>query len=108
MKKQKEKRPTIGRKYNKLGSLVWALKKLWSLDRKFVFFIFATVPVAVVLPLVQSYFSKVLIDSIGIGAEMAELVAICIGFSLAILALRLLKDLGAGFRSTKRKITISG
>jgi len=92
MKKQKEKRPTIGRKYNKLGSIVWALKKLWSLDRKFVFFIFATVPVAVVLPLVQSYFSKVLIDSIGLGAEITELVAICIGFISAITVLKLLGD----------------
>ena len=92
MKQQKEKRPTVGRKYNKLGSIVWALKKLWSLDRKFVFFIFATVPVAVALPLVQSYFSKVLIDSIGLGTGLAEVVSICAGFSLAILALRLLKD----------------
>lgn len=92
MKKQKEKRPTMGRKYNKLGSIVWALKKLWSLDRKFVFFIFATVPVAVVLPLVQSYFSKVLIDSIGLGAEITELVAICIGFISAITVLKLLGD----------------
>lgn len=92
MKNKKEKRPTIGRKYNKLGSLVWALKKLWSLDRKFVFFIFATVPVAVALPLVQSYFSKVLIDSIGLGTGLAEVLSICVGFSLAILALRLLKD----------------
>ena len=92
MKNKKEKRPAIGRKYNKLGSLVWALKKLWSLDRKFVFFIFATVPVAVALPLVQSYFSKVLIDSIGLGTGLAEVLSICVGFSLAILALRLLKD----------------
>lgn len=92
MKKQKEKRPIVGRKYSKLGSIVWALKKLWSLDRKFVFFIFATVPVAVALPLVQSYFSKVLIDSIGLGAEITELVAICVGFISAITVLKLLGD----------------
>lgn len=92
MKKQKEKRPTVGRKYNKLGSLIWALKKLWALDRKFVFFIFATIPVAVALPLVQSYFAKVLIDSIGLGAEITELVTICVGFISAITALKLMED----------------
>lgn len=92
MKKQKEKRPTVGRKYNKLGSLIWALKKLWALDRKFVFFIFATIPVAVALPLVQSYFAKVLIDSIGLGAEITELVTICVGFISAITVLKLLED----------------
>lgn len=92
MKKQKEKRPTIGRKYSTLGSIAWALKKLWRLDRKFVFFIFATVPVAVALPLVQSYFTKVLIDSIGLGAEITDLVAICVGFISAITILKLLGD----------------
>ena len=92
MKNKKEKRPTVGRKYNKLGSLIWALKKLWALDRKFVFFIFATIPVAVALPLVQSYFAKVLIDSIGLGAEITELVTICVGFISAITALKLLED----------------
>ena len=70
----------------------WALKKLWSLDRKFVFFIFATVPVAVALPLLQSYFTKVLIDSIGLDAEITELVAICVGFISAITVLKLLGD----------------
>lgn len=92
MKKQKEKRPTVGRKYNKLGSLIWALKKMWALDRKFVFFIFATIPVAIALPLVQSYFAKVLIDSIGLGAEITELAAICVGFISAITILKLLGD----------------
>lgn len=92
MKNNKEKHPTIGRKYNKMGSIVWALKKLWSLDRKFVFFIFTMVPVAVALPLVQTYFSKVLLDSITLGTDLAEVVSICVGFSVVILALRLLKD----------------
>ncbi len=71
-------------KYNKLGSLLWALKKLWKLDKNFIFFIFATVPFAVVLPLLQSYFSKVLIDKIGLGAEFSELLAVSVLFIAAI------------------------
>ena len=59
MKNEKKK------KYSKLGSLVWAMKKLARLDASFVFFIFAVIPVAVVTPLFTSLFSKTIIDEIG-------------------------------------------
>ena len=60
MKNKKEKRQ-IGRKYNNISSIFWALDRLWKLEKKYLCFIFAVVPVTVVLPLVQSYFSKVLL-----------------------------------------------
>lgn len=91
MKKQKEKRKIIGRKYNKLGSIVWALKKLWGMDKQFVFFIFATIPVTVVLPLIQSYFAKVLLDHIGEGDPFEQLAVICMVFLTVISLLNLLK-----------------
>lgn len=71
MKKEKKDQK---KKYSKLGSLVWAMKKLARLDARFVLFIFATVPVAVVTPLVKSLFSKMLIDDIGVGKNFKELV----------------------------------
>lgn len=77
-------------KYSKTGSLVWALRKLWHMDWHFVFFIFAAVPVAIVLPLVNSYFSKVLIDSIGAGAVFGELFFLALGFFAAVTLLDLL------------------
>ena len=67
MKNEKKK------KYSKLGSLVWAMKKLARLDARFVFFIFAVVPVAVVTPLLASLFSKTVIDEIGAGKSFKEL-----------------------------------
>lgn len=67
MKNEKKK------KYSKLGSLVWAMKKLARLDARFVFFIFAVVPVAVVTPLFTSLFSKTVIDEIGAGKSFEEL-----------------------------------
>ena len=67
MKKEKKK------KYSKLGSLIWAMKKLARLDASFVFFIFAVVPVAVVIPLFASLFSKTVIDEIGAGKSFEEL-----------------------------------
>ena len=67
MKKEKKK------KYSKLGSLIWAMKKLGRLDASFVFFIFAVVPVAVAIPLFASLFSKTVIDEIGAGKSFEEL-----------------------------------
>ena len=76
--------------YSKIGSLVWALKKLWKLDWHFVCFIFLSIPVTVVLPLVESYFSKVLIDEIGMGVSFQNLVILIFGFSVVILLLKIL------------------
>lgn len=91
-KVKKQKSSQVGRKYNKLGSLVWAMKRLWKIDRAFVFFIFAMIPVNVIYPLVQSYFAKVLIDRIGLGAQFGELAAICVAFTTAILIFKLLSS----------------
>lgn len=78
------------KKYSKFGSLVWAMKKLAQIDKNFVFFIFATVPVVVISPLVKSLFSKTLIDEIGAGKSFRNLVItvavfICIIFALDLL-----------------------
>lgn len=78
------------KKHKKISNLIWALQKLWRLDKHFVFFIFATVPVAVVIPLLESYFYKVLIDSIGAGSPFRELVVIVGAFILIRIALGIL------------------
>ena len=74
MKKEKKK------KYSRLGSLIWAMKKLARLDASFVFFIFAVVPVAVAIPLFTSLFSKTVIDEIGAGKSFEELTVTVIVF----------------------------
>ncbi len=68
------------RKYSRLGCLVWAIKNLWRFDKSFVFFIFASVPIAVISPLIGSYFSKYLIDSIGSGKPFSEIACIVVFF----------------------------
>ena len=82
-----------GRKYSAPGSIRWAMVRLWKLDRAFVLLMFVSVPLAVALPLVRSWFSKELIDRIGFGAGFRELAAVCLIFCAAALVLRLLKDL---------------
>ena len=91
MKNKKEKHQ-IGRKYNKLSSLWWAVKRLCKLDRTLVVLMIATAPVAVTLPLVRSWFSKVLIDSIGVGNDFAHLAIICVSFLAVLFGLTILKS----------------
>lgn len=79
------------KKYSKIGSLAYALKKLWQLDKLFVFFMFAVVPIAVVQPLLNSFFSKELIDRIGRGATFSELTRFTVSFLLPLILLELLR-----------------
>ena len=105
MKKEKKDQK---KKYSKLGSLVWAMKKLAQLDARFVLFIFATVPVAVVTPLVKSLFSKTLIDDIGAGKNFKELVitvSIFIGIIFVLdLLQRYIRMTWTAFRIMKRTL----
>lgn len=84
------KAPKEKAKYSKIGSLVWAIQNLWRMDKRFVFFIFAAVPIAVLSPLVSSFLSKYLIDSIGAGKPLSELAGIVVFFITASLALDVL------------------
>ena len=88
----KTKVPKEKPKYSRVGCLVWATKNLWRLDKSFVFFIFALVPISVISPLVSSYFSKYLIDSIGAGKPFLDLAWIVVFFITASLALDILYD----------------
>lgn len=88
----KTKAPKEKPKYSRFGCLVWAIKNLWRLDKSFVVFIFAAVPIAVISPLVSSYFSKYLIDSIGAGKPFADLAWIVIFFITASLTLNVLSN----------------
>lgn len=86
------KAPKGKAKYSKIGCLVWAIQKLWRMDERFVCFVFAAVPIAVLSPLVSSYFSKYLIDSIGAGKPLSELARIVVFFITASLALHVLNN----------------
>lgn len=77
------------RKYSRVGCIIWALKNLWQIDKRFVFFIFAAIPFAVVIPLINSYFPKVLIDNIGAGASFQRLALLTLVFIPALILLNL-------------------
>ena len=79
------------RKYTRRSSFAWAIRKQWRLDRRFVFLTFAAIPIAVGLPLLESYFSKLLIERIGAGAPMAKLAALVLAFFAVFTAILLLQ-----------------
>lgn len=85
--KEKKKRTD-----SKIGCIVWAVKNLWQVDRAFMFFVFAYVPLAVMLPLTGSYFSKAVIDSVGSGASFRELTVLVLAFMLAFTFLDLARN----------------
>ncbi len=77
------------RKYSRLSSLLWAAKYQWKLNRLFIFWVLAQAPIQVVRPLVNSLFSKELIDRIGGGSSFGEIALVILGFSALILLLTL-------------------
>ena len=98
----KEKAPKAKPKYSKFGCLVWAIKNLWKLDKRFVFFIFASVPIAIISPLVSSYFSKYLIDSIGAGKSFSDLAWIVVFFIMASITLAIIDSFIRTRRGSRR------
>lgn len=80
------------RKYSRVSSLVWAMGKLWKLDRRLVLLSFAAVPAAVVSPLVDSFFSGVLIDRIGAGETFSKLAVLAVLFLLLAAVLDILRN----------------
>ena len=79
-------------KYSRPGCLIWAIRRLWQIDKWFVFFMFVRVVPKVLLPLLEGYFPKELIDRLGAGAEFGEIAVLCGGFLLAIFLMIEIQD----------------
>ncbi len=98
-KKEEQKKKST---YSAVSSFAWAARKMWRLDRRFVFFVFAAVPVAVVSPLVQAWFSKVLIDRIGEGTEFWGLARVVFVFVLLLLLINICSDFLSAGKNARR------
>ncbi len=89
------------RKYSRAGCLAWAARKLWKLDKWFVFFIFAMVVPGILEGLLQDYFPKILIDHVSMGepfAQLAMLVALYVAVLILISLARSFLDAKCGGR----------
>jgi len=81
------------KKYSKVGSIWWAIQNVWQLDKWFVIWVFTTVPLEVILPLVTAWFSKELLDQVGKGAGFEKLAMVILGFLGLEWVLRFLRNL---------------
>lgn len=91
------------KKYSSINSIAWATKKLWKLDRRLLILAFASAPVDVVIPLVGTYFTKLLIDRIGEGTAFGSLCVLCLGFMLTKMLLANLSTI-LGHRCFARRL----
>lgn len=81
------------RKYSRTGCLSWAMRRLWSLNRGFVFSIFVVVPMAVLLPLAESLFTKQMLDNISAGMSLGHLAVFAAVFLAVLTVMELLDKL---------------
>lgn len=66
------------------SNIHYALWNIWKWDKKFYLFFIPAIPFAVLLPLVEAYFPKVLIDAVGSEQSLSDIVRI-VGFYFAVL-----------------------
>lgn len=77
--------------YSRMGSILYALKNIWRIEHGYLILILVGGPLTMISPLVNSFFTKVLIDELSIGATFSRVMQVTIGFLLLLLCLRLLE-----------------
>lgn len=87
----RKKRHKPSRSYSVISCLAWALKKQWQIDRRYLFFIFAVVPMRVIMPLVGAWFPRTLIDAVGVGKDFLTLSKIAAFFVVLLALLEMLE-----------------
>lgn len=83
----KKSKPSDHKRYNPVGSLVWALKRMWRMTPLYCLSFFVFIPISILLSVIADYFPKVLIDALGDGRSferIAILVVLYMGMRLAI------------------------
>lgn len=89
-------------KYSRVGSVIWALKRLWKVDCRILLLMFVNIPFRVGVPLLTAYFSKVLIDALGGGAVFPGVTVMVLGFTIGILLLEMLEVASRTFNMARR------
>lgn len=90
--KRQKKKSRQKRRYSRIGCYCFAIKKMWKLDRGFVFLIFAAFLPEVLRSLVADYFPGHLIDQISAGTAFRQLFFICAVFIGLNILLQLLQE----------------
>lgn len=81
------------KKYSTMSNIYYALKNIWKWDKAFYLFFIPSIPLAVLLPLVATYFPKVLIDSIESQQSVQKVIIIIGVYFGALLIVKLFNNL---------------
>lgn len=76
-----------------MSNIYYALKNIWKWDKAFYLFFIPSIPLAVLLPLVATYFPKVLIDSIESQQSVQKVIIIIGVYFGALLIVKLFNNL---------------
>lgn len=88
------------------SNIAYALHNIWMWDKGFCLFFIAGIPLAVLLPLAEAYFPKILIDSVESGQRLSKIIlTICIYFG-GMSVLNLLNGF-CGSRLSMRRYNLS-
>lgn len=81
------------KKYSVISNICYALCNIWKWDKAFYLFFIPSIPLAVLLPLVATYFPKVLIDSIESQQSVQKVIIIIGVYFGALLIVKLFNNL---------------
>ena len=99
MKKEKSK-------YNVFSNIAYALRNIWRWDKAFYLFFIPSIPLAVLLPLAATYFSKILIDSVESQQSIQKVISVISIYFGGLLIVNMFNSL-CGSRLQMRQYNIS-
>jgi len=83
----KTKKTNEFKKYNPIGSLLWALRNMWRINRKLCLAFFVGIPFNILGRIAGDYFPKVLIDMLGLGQPFGRIALLILAYMGTLLLL---------------------
>ena len=77
------------KKYSRMGSIMYALKNIWGINRMHLVLVLIGGPIVMLNPLVNSFFTKVLIDELTLGSTFARVAMVTVIYSLLLSCINL-------------------
>ncbi|MBQ8641203.1 MAG: ABC transporter ATP-binding protein [Clostridia bacterium] len=84
----KTKEKSKSRKYNPIGSLLWALRNMWEIDWRFPLSFFLFIPISIGGKIAGDFFPKVLIDSLETGRVFSEIAMLIVLYMTVLCVLQ--------------------
>ncbi len=80
------------KKYNPIGSLLWALRNMWQINWKLCLSFFLFIPFDIIGRIATDYFPKVLIDTLGLGQPFGQIALLILAYMGTLLLLAIINS----------------